>query len=303
MFDDADAAIEAQQRIIEHDGPLEVHLLSLNSLRNEQRKIRAEIAEIMRQREFEFVDFALDGSRYAKHRANAQHLGAFLHAMQKLYAHIKHGKLVRNAPQRISPALLNRCQLDVEAFFPSSFGVRFVAYTETDLDDGYSATNEALEATFDLVSADNPLEVVDRVTPWAMRQYRNLVATLIKADATPKVYWTTPAGDERKWSLDNNALMTLHNRLATLHHEPTRTLEAEGVLSGANTRRRRFELSGATLITGTAPKELELKITAYFNKPCRIVYSETIFIDDSTEQEKRVRTLLDITPVAQTPNK
>lgn len=297
LLDDAEEAIQAQQRIIEHDGKLEAHLLSLNALRSQQRQLRGEIAELMQQRQFEFVDFALDGPKYSGHRASAIHLGAFLHAVQKLYAHIKHGKLVRNAGQRIAPTLLGQCQLDVEAFFPSSFGVRFVAHTDSDLDDGYSATNEALEATFDLITAAHPLEVAERVTPWAIRQYRNLVTTLVKAEATPKVIWTTPAGEERQWAIDDNTLLTLHSRLATLHHEQPRTLEAVGVLSGANLRRRRFELSGATLVTGTAPKELEAKVTTFFGKPCHIVYSETVFYDDSTDQQKRVRTLLDISAI------
>lgn len=297
LLDDAEEAIQAQQRLIQHDGPLEGHLLSLNALRSEQRKIRAEIAEIMGQREFEFIDFALDGARYADHRASALHLGTFLHAVQKLYAHIKHGKMVKKAGKHIPPALLGRCQLDVATFFPSSFGVRFVAYTETDLDDGYSATNEALEAAFDLITAEHPLEVSERVTPWAMIQYRNLVTTLVKAEATPKVRWTTPTGEERRWAIDDSALLTLHNRLSTLNNGQPKTLEAVGVLSGANLRRQRFELSGSTIITGTAPKELENKVTEYFGKPCRIVYSETLFFDEKTEQEKRSRTLMDITPV------
>lgn len=297
LLEDAESAIEAQQKLIEHDGLLKAHRLSLDALHAEHRKIRAEIARIMERRVFEFVDFALDGPRYAAHRANAQHLSAFLHAIQKLYAHVKYGKLVHTPRATIPSALQGRCQLDVEAFFPSSFGVRFVAHTETDLVDGYSATNEALEATFDLVAADNPLEVAERVTPWAMRQYRNLVTVLVKAEATPKVTWTTPSGDERSWAIDSNALITIRNRLASLRCEPTRTLEAKGTLTGASLRRRRFEFSGASLITGTAPKELEAKLTAYFGKPCRIIFSETVFIDDSTDQEKRVRMLLDIADV------
>lgn len=295
LLEDAEAAVQAQQRIIEHDGKLEAHLLSLNALRAQQRQLRAEIAALMQQRQFEFLDFALDGPKYSGHRANAMHLGAFLHAVQKLYAHIKHGKLVRNAGQRIAPSLLGQCQLDVEAFFPSSFGVRFVAHTDSDLDDGYSATNEALEATFDLITAEYPLEVAERVTPWGMRQYRNLVTTLVKAEATPKVRWVSPEGDERSWTADQNALLTLQNRLVVLHHEEPRTLDAVGVLTGASLRRRRFEFSGQHLITGTTPKELEGKVTEFFGKPCRIVYSETIFFDDRTDQEKRSRTLMDIT--------
>lgn len=301
LLDDAEEAIAAQQRLIQHDGPMEAHLLSLKSLRNEQRKIRAEIAQIMEQRQFEFIDFALDGPRYAAHRANALHLSAFLHAVQKLYQHIKHGKLVKDPSKNLPPALLSRCQLDVEAFFPSSFGVRFVAYTETDLDDGYSATNEALEATFDLVTADNPLEVADRVTPRAMEQYRSLIGKLVEIEATPKVRWTTPTGDERSWSIDHNTLLTLKNRLAVLHNEKPETHEALGVLTGASLRRRRFEFSGQTLITGTTPKELEDKVTAYFGKPCRIVYSETLFYEETTDQKKRARTLLDITPLPNAP--
>lgn len=294
LLDDADAALQAQRRIIAHDGPLEAHRLSLRALQAEQQRLRGEMAEIMRQRELEVVDFALDGARYAKHRANAGRLSEFLHALQSLYAHIKHGKLVRNPGHSIPPALRGRCQLDVEAFFPSSFGVRFVADTEADLDDGYSATNEALEATFDLITAENPLEVAEQVTPWAMRRYRKLVTTLVKAEATPKVSWTNAAGNARTWLVDDNTLLTLHNRLATLHHDDPKTLEATGVLTGASLRRRRFELSGQNVITGMAPPEMEDKITTYFGKPCRITYVETRYIDDTTDQEKRTRTLIDV---------
>ncbi|HRO35346.1 hypothetical protein [Thauera sp.] len=56
-------------------------------------------------------------------------------------------------------------------------------------------------------------------------------------------------------------------------------------------------LSGAALVTGIAPKELEAKVTTFFGKPCHIVYSETVFYDDSTDQQKRVRTLLDISAI------
>jgi hypothetical protein len=41
-----EAAIAAQQRIIEHDGPLEAHALSLQSLQSEREKLQGEIREL-----------------------------------------------------------------------------------------------------------------------------------------------------------------------------------------------------------------------------------------------------------------
>ena len=54
-------AIAAQQRIIAADGPAEIYLLSIDSLRSSQRKLEHELAELMSARETEFVDFALQG--------------------------------------------------------------------------------------------------------------------------------------------------------------------------------------------------------------------------------------------------
>lgn len=45
----ADTAIAAQQRIIAADGPAEIYLLSIDSLRSSQRKLEHELAELDRK--------------------------------------------------------------------------------------------------------------------------------------------------------------------------------------------------------------------------------------------------------------
>lgn len=295
LIDDADEAIAAQRRIIAHDGPLEAHMLSLASLERSQKKHENRLAALMEQRQIEVLDFALDGPKYAGHRARADVLAGFLHAMQQLYERV--GQAIES-PKRllvIPPELKRTLQLDVAGFFPSSFGIRFATPTHADYT-GHSITTTALEATFELINAEHPINQLERVGPLAMRKYSTLVKTLVEAEAVPKVSWHTPDGNERRWVIDDNQLLTLNNRLARIHHEPEKTHDATGTLTGASLRRNRFEFTtGAHVITGIAPRVLEAKITQYFGKQCRITYSETIYIDDHTEQQKRSRVLMDIT--------
>jgi len=292
----ADQAIEAQQRIIAGDGPLGAYLLFIESLRKSQAKHESQLAEIMKQRDLEVLDFALDGKAYAGHRAQAKHLSLFLDTMQRLFERVGQALAMPNPGAQIPPEIRQLCQLEVAGFFPSSFGIRFAAPTRADLT-GHSLANTALEATFDLVNSDNPLEQAARLGRRAMIQYRHLVTTLIKAEATPKVQWRTPDGKERRWITDDNDLLALANRLAHIRDTVPKTIEALGVLTGASLRRQKFEFAGECgVITGKAPRELAEKVTRHFGKTCRITYVETVFIDDTIEQEKRSRVLIDINP-------
>lgn len=290
----ADLAIEAQQRIIAADGPLDAYLLSIDSLRRAQAEHEHALSSIMRERDVEVLDFALDGKKYAGHRAQAKHLSLFLDTMQRLFERVGQALAVSNPGPIIAPEIRQLCQLEVAGFFPSSFGVRFAAPTRADLT-GSSLASQALEATFDLVNAENPLDQAALLGQRAMIQYRHLVTTLIKAEATPKVAWRQPDGQERRWVTDDNALLVLANRLAKIHDTAPRTIVATGTLIGASLRRRKFEFAGpGGVITGKTPKELAEKITKHFGKACRITYAETVFIDETTDQEKRSRVMLDI---------
>ena len=292
----ADTAIAAQQRIIAADGPAEIYLLSIESLRSSQRKLEHELAELMSARETEFVDFALQGRKYDGHRASAKALAVVLEGMQKLYERVGQAMGTPYPTLVIPQAIKLQCQLEVAGFFPSSFGSRFAAQTRTDLT-GSSLPETSLAATFDLFNTDNPVEQAARLGQRVMVQYRHVVNTLIKAEATPKATWHTPDGQERSWIADETALITLANRLANIKESPVRQVQATGVLTGASLRRRKFEFFGDEgAITGKAPDELAAKVTQCFGKPCTITYTETRYIDETTDQEKRSRTLIDVTP-------
>jgi hypothetical protein len=294
---DADRAIEAQQRIIASEGPLSAYLLSTESLRESQRQLESDLAEQMHQREFEIVDFALDGTPYNQHRASARSLSIFLDKMQRLFERV--GQSIGSA--RITPTVSEHirksCQLEIAGFFPSSFGIRFTTRTNADLT-GESVSSSALDATFDLINSQNPVDEVARLGQRVMSNYRNLVTTLVKLEASPKASWRTPSGEERSWNCSPENLYALSNRLASIHEITPKTLTTVGFLTGANLRRHRFELqSESGNITGSAPRELDTQITAGFGKLCRVTYVETTFIDESTDQEKKSRTLIDITTV------
>lgn len=46
LLADCESAIAAQQRIIEHDGALDLHQISLKNLQREKRKLEAEVAAL-----------------------------------------------------------------------------------------------------------------------------------------------------------------------------------------------------------------------------------------------------------------
>ena len=291
---DADEAIAAQQKLISMDGPLDAYTLSLESLKAAQVADESALASIMELREREVLNFALDGARYSQHRAPAKALSEFLLAMQQLYLRVGQAITSPRPGRNVSTEVSNLCQLEVAGFYPSSFGIRFVAPTRSDYT-GYSVTTTALETTFDLLNADNPVDEAAKVGKWALSKYRNLVHTMVQAEATPKVSWTSPAGDERSWVVDDNHLLVLANRLAHIRDTAPRTREAVGTLTGASLRRKRFEFStGGEVITGSAPKELSEKITSHFGRVCAITFVETSFIDETTDQEKKTRTLVDV---------
>ncbi|MGO4416818.1 hypothetical protein AB4Z27_27990 [Cupriavidus sp. KB_39] len=290
----AERAIAAQRRLIEHDGELFAYQLSLSGLERELAALESELGSILAQRETETIEFALDGSRYDGHKAPAMVVAELIGTLQKLFSRI--GQSIRYAKQTraIPNDIINHCQFEVAAFYPSSFGIKLVAQTKPDLI-GHSLATAALEAIFELINDDQPVEQAARVGTFAIRKYRDLINILLEAGATPKVKWRTPAGETRTWNVDRPSLLTLANRLAQLSHSEPVTREATGILTGASLRRRRFEFNAPTeLITGTAPKELAPQITTCFGKLCTIIYSEMSYIDEATEQEKKSRTLLDV---------
>lgn len=295
LIGDTDNAIEAESRIITHDGPLQARLLSLAGLEARQKQLLSQLAAIMGKRDTEVIDFALDGPRYAGHRAGAQALSSVLNAMQQLYLRVGQAVGSPRVTPRVPLEIAALCGLEVAGFFPSSFGIRFAAPTRSDFA-GYSLTTTALETTFELVNSANPLEQAGKVGHWGMGKYRHLVTTLLEVEATPKVRWRTPAGSDRTWVTDTNQLLTLANRLTHIKDLAPATREDFGFLAGASLRRRKFEFEGGQgVISGTAPRELADKVTQHFGKRCRIVYIETVFIDETTEQQKHTRTLVDIT--------
>lgn len=294
---EADLAIEGQQRIITAEGPLDTYLLSIESLRASQQAMESTLAELMQQRDIEILNFALAGKRYDQHRANAKTLSLFFSAMQRLFERIGQSMDSRIISSTIPNRVRDLCQMEVAGFYPSSFGVTFATRTCADLT-GHSLPSAALEATFDLVNSDNPLEHAARLGQHAMFSYRHLVTTLIKAEATPKVSWRQPDGTDRQWIVDDNDLLVLSNRLAKIHETKPQTIKDVGFLTGASLRRHKFEFDGeAGRVSGKAPEELGNKVTQYFGKLCRITYVEMRFIDETTEQEKRSRTLIDIESV------
>lgn len=293
---DADLAIEAQQRIIAADGPLDAYLTSIASLRSSQQAMESTLAEVMRQREVEVLDFALAGRPYDTHRASAKNLAIFLEAIQRLFNRVGQALSTSRVMPAVPQPIRTLCQLEIAGFYPSSFGIRFAARTNADLT-GSSLSSEAMEAMFDLVNSEQPLEQAARLGNYVMTNYRQLVKTMVTVEATPKVHWTSPTGNERSWIADRNRLAVIANRLAQIRNDEPRTLQATGTLTGASLRRHKFEFnSDFGLLTGTAPHELANKVTAYFGKRCLITYVETVAFDEATEQEKRSRILLDVDP-------
>lgn len=293
---EADFAIEAQQKLIPQQGQLETYQSAINSLLVSQRNMERELAELMRKRDVEILDFALDGRPFSRHRANAKALAIFFESLQRLFNRLGQALHSPRVTPTIPEIVRRQCQLDVAGFYPSSFGVRFTAPTNADLA-GSSLSGEALECLFELVNSDHPVEQAARFGHWAMTSYRHLISTMVKVEATPKVSWVTADGGSRSWIADHQRLKIIQNRLASIRHDEPQILQASGTLTGASLRRHKFEFNGdSLLITGVAPTELSEKLTTFFGKRCRITYTENVSIDEATEQTKRTRILVDVDP-------
>ena len=294
---DAEQAISAQQRIIAAEGRLEAYLLSIESLRSSQRQAEMDLAEIMQQREREVVNFALVGRPYEQHRASAVALVDFLNSMQRLFERIGQAIFSPRISPLVPPHIRDVCRLEIAGFYPSSFGIRFTTETRADLA-GDSLAGQALEATFDLINSPEPAEQLAQLGPRVMNNYRHLVNTLVKYNASPKAEWATPSGEVFEWTMDDYELHRLSNRLASIRENTQKTVTTVGILTGANLRRHRFELSSDKgIVSGIAPAELSSRVTASFGHACSVTYVETTFIDESTDQEKRSRTLIDIAQI------
>lgn len=291
---DADRAIAAQQRIISADGPLDAYLLSIESLRDSQRQMESDLGEQMQLREVEVLDFALSGRPFNNYRASAKTLSVFFDSLQRLFERVGQALSTTSISRVVPQPIRNQCELEIAGFFPSSFGIRFTVNTDADFT-GHSLSGSALESTFDLVNSENPVEQVALLGNRAMISYRHLVQTLIRHEATPIVAWRTPNGESRHWQTSDNDLMRLANRLEHIRDLKPKILVDTGFLSGASLRRHKFEFTGSHgTITGHAPMELADKVTHNFGKPCTITYQETVFVDETTDQEKRSRVLIDI---------
>jgi hypothetical protein len=118
--------------------------------------------------------------------------------MQRLFERVGQSLNTTRITPAIPPQIRNLCQLEVAGFYPSSFGIRFTAATRSDLT-GTSVSNSALEATFELVNANNPLEQAAKLGQRVMTNYRHLINTMVKVEATPKVGWRSPDGQHRSW--------------------------------------------------------------------------------------------------------
>lgn len=290
----ADDAIAAQNRIIATDGGHEAYTLLLASLKASQRELENDLAEQMHQREFEIFDFALDGPPFDAHRAGAKALSKFLDRLQRLFERVGQAMATARYTPVVPQHIRDACSLEIAGFYPSSFGIRFTTRTCADLT-GNSVASTALDATFDLINSEQPAEQAAKLGNVVLTNYRNLVKTLVEVDASPKAKWKTPDGATREWERTPSDLHALYNRLAKIHNLPDKTVETTGFLEGASLHRHKFELNCQYgMINGKAPAELADKVKECFGKPVRAVYVETTFIDESTDQKKHSRTLIDI---------
>ena len=191
-------SIEEQQRKIAAEGLPVDQKFELANFDAMQRELENELAALMAQRDFEILNFALDGRPFESHRAGAKALSMFLDRLQRLFERV--GQAVSST--RYTPVvphnIRDACRLEIAGFYPSSFGVRFTTRTNVDFS-GSSISSNALDATFDLINAEQPIEQAAKLGNVVLTNYRNLVKTLVEVEASPKAKWKTSEGLEREW--------------------------------------------------------------------------------------------------------
>jgi hypothetical protein len=291
----AEDAIAAQQLVIAADGPRASWALSLRALQRDRKQLARELAELLRHRDHETLDFKLDGPRYSHHLADVEHLSAVLGSLGQLFVRVGQ-RTVGRPIQTVSPALRRQFGLRVHAqFVQGSFGMRLVVDTQSDLLDD-EPRRAALQRMLQLSTAQDLTTAAADHGTWTIKKYRELVHRLIEAEATPRLSWKTAFSDEQiTWSASEGDLRTLDNRLALLREGQTSVSTAEGTLVEASLVRHTFGMSAqGKVIKGRVPPKLTPQVVTLFGQPVRCTYEERRVLDEATDQERRFVTLLGI---------
>lgn len=291
---DADQAIEAQHRIILREGHNLAFDLALNSISDERALIEREIGALLQQRRSEVLNFALDGPAFDAHRAPIEVVGKILIELQKFYTRIADSSLSRVAKKMIDSKIKDMTMLEMANVYPSSFGMQLTVPTQTDLT-GFSPPIQAFEQLFWLLNEQDPSEKTIEMGPWVLHQYKRLLKTLLACNAVPKVSWMHPNGEEIKWTPSRQTIISLESRLSRMHQNEEVTESLIGKMMGASLLSRRFELlTDNGIIRGKISNGIADQVGAKLGHYCVATLRKLVIIDEATEQENKIYTLIDI---------
>ncbi|WP_157645656.1 hypothetical protein [Burkholderia ubonensis] len=296
LIEAADSAIDAHTDRIktgEASSLLKASMAQLVEARNEHER---QMLHLLEHRKMECAGFALEGQKYDQHTVAYIDLWRIVQSIGDLFMRVCQAA-IGPAKKDIPDSVRARATLRIAGFYESSFGIAVEIPSQVDLA-GQSLSALGFENLFALVCAHDPGDIAIDYGPWVIKKYRELVERLLAASATPKFEWRSPFGDIRSWRPDTNELLHIKNRLAALRDEEAKVLEVNGVLAEASLIRMTFGIvGGGRTVKGKVPHHLSANVAALFNQRCRAVYEERRLIDEATEQEKKVSTLISIEPI------
>jgi hypothetical protein len=290
----ADDAVAAQRTVIEADGARLAWQMSLRALEADRDQLQRELFGLLRHREHETVEFTLEGQRYVDQYADLMVIGQISSALAELYVRI--GQSTVGRPARHLPSALKR-QFTMSArpsASQSTFGMTLLVQTDSDLL-GDDPRRVALDRLLRLTNSADVSQSAAEHGTWAIKKYRDLVHTLIEAQAAPQLQWTTPYGEPQRWTASDSQLFTLENRLAQLREEEVSLHEVTGLLAEASLVRHTFGVSSdGRIIKGKVPAQLADAVQKAFGHQVVATYEERRVRDDVTQEERRSVSLLDV---------
>lgn len=109
---------------------------------------------------------------------------------------------------------------------------------------GHSLLAESLKTTFEILSSEDPVALIDAASeagPRSVSSLASLLRSVQRADAGLSLKWESPSGATRRWTGDSAAINRLAESLAALEELPGERIEEVGEIVTLSSRRH-FEL-------------------------------------------------------------
>jgi hypothetical protein len=272
---------------------------NIKNLANIEHELKGNLSELMQDRDFEVLNFALDGYAFEKHSAPIDTLAVFFSAMQMLVYRVGNFVDSRCDKRTIPANVRNHLGLSLAGVYDSSFGLNLVIPSQVD-QLGNSTVIQTLDVMFSAFNDENTVDVISNLGKQATIAYKRFIKTLANKNIEPKFKWRSPNGKELCWNATLNTVAMIDNRLSSIIFKEEEIIETTGQLLGASMISGSFQFvpddiaKYGSSVRGKVDADLFDDIAENFGHKCSVKYRVVKIYDETLEREKKTSTLLKI---------